>query len=41
MGPWSWYLVAGDFIALLMFLLLYLLFSLSGRRAQRQVATQR
>jgi len=29
MGPWPWYLLAGEFVALLMFALLYLPFAWS------------
>ncbi len=38
MGPWPWYLVAAEFIAVLMFSLLYLPFALSDQRAKRRVA---
>jgi hypothetical integral membrane protein (TIGR02206 family) len=33
MGPWPWYILGGEIIALVMFLLLYLPFAVSDRRA--------
>lgn len=38
MGPWPWYLFFAEFLALAMFLLLYLPFALADRRAQRNAA---
>jgi len=33
MGPWPWYILTGEVVALLMFALLYLPFALAGRQA--------
>lgn len=39
MGPWPWYLVNAEFLALSLFSLFYLPFAISDWRAKRQVAT--
>jgi uncharacterized membrane protein YwaF len=36
MGPWPWYLLVAEFVALFLFLLLYLPFALADRRAGEQ-----
>jgi hypothetical integral membrane protein (TIGR02206 family) len=39
MGPWPWYLLTAEFVALVMFVLLYLPTALSDRRAARQATS--
>jgi uncharacterized membrane protein YwaF len=39
LGPWPWYLLAGELIAVLLVLLLYLPFALADRRARRAGST--
>jgi hypothetical integral membrane protein (TIGR02206 family) len=38
MGPWPWYVFFAEFLALGMFLLLYLPFALADRRTRREIA---
>lgn len=40
MGPWPWYIVAAEFLAMTVFVLLYLPFALSDRRAAARTATK-
>ena len=39
LGPWPWYLLAGEIIAVLLVLLLYLPFALVDRRARHTGST--
>ncbi|MDJ0814159.1 MAG: TIGR02206 family membrane protein [Woeseiaceae bacterium] len=39
MGPWPWYLLAAEVLAVILFALLYLPFALSDRRLRRQVVS--
>ena len=40
MGPWPWYLVVAEFLAVGVFVLLYLPFALSDRRARARIDTK-
>ena len=39
MGPWPWYLLTGEIVALLLFVLLYLPFAVSDRKFQNRSVT--